>query len=278
MIPAIFKPWLVRWDLTPDGEAFSTAYHNHLMPVRRGRERAMLKIAMGQEEREGAGLMSWWAGDGAARVLAHQDEALLMERCEGPRSLVEMACSGADDEASEILCAAARRLHAPRPGPRPTMLVPLPVWFRQLEPAAAREGGVLALAASAARDLLASPRDGKVLHGDLHHGNVLDGGARGWLAIDPKGLFGERGFDFGAIFWNPDSGFHDGDRPPVATLPGRLARRIAVISRAADLEPARLLRWVLAYAGLSAAWDLDDGGRPRVALTVARIAAAELGL
>lgn len=31
------------------------------------------------------------------------------------------------------------------------------------------------------------------LHGDLHHGNVLDFGASGWLAIDPKGLKGERG-------------------------------------------------------------------------------------
>jgi aminoglycoside/hydroxyurea antibiotic resistance kinase len=44
-----------------------------------------------------------------------------------------------------------------------------------------------------------------VLHGDLHHGNVLDFGLRGWLAIDPKGLLGERGFDFANIFTNPIS-------------------------------------------------------------------------
>jgi type IV secretion system protein VirD4 len=36
--------------------------------------------------------------------------------------------------------------------------------------------------------LLAEPRDVGVLHGDLHHDNVLDFGARGWLAIDPNDI------------------------------------------------------------------------------------------
>jgi streptomycin 6-kinase len=43
---------------------------------------------------------------------------------------------------------------------------------------------------------LTAPREEGVLHGDLHHDNVLDFGRRGWLAIDPHGLFGERGFDY----------------------------------------------------------------------------------
>ena len=29
-----------------------------------------------------------------------------------------------------------------------------------------------------------------LLHGDLHHGNILFDDARGWIAIDPKGLVG----------------------------------------------------------------------------------------
>jgi len=28
-----------------------------------------------------------------------------------------------------------------------------------------------------------------VLHGNIHHRNILDFGARGWLAIDPPGRF-----------------------------------------------------------------------------------------
>jgi hypothetical protein len=42
------------------------------------------------------------------------------------------------------------------------------------------------------------------LHGDIHHDNILDFGRRGWLAIDPKRLFGERGFDYANLFCNPD--------------------------------------------------------------------------
>lgn len=42
------------------------------------------------------------------------------------------------------------------------------------------------------------------LHGNLHHDNALNFRARGWLALDPKQLVGERGVDFANIFTNPD--------------------------------------------------------------------------
>ncbi len=88
---------------------------------------------------------------------------------------------------------------------------------------------------------------------------------RGWLAIDPKGLKGERGFDYANLFCNPD-------RKTAATSE-RLARQINVVAQAADLPRTRLLQWVLAYAGLSAAWTLNTGKKPETALTVAELAA-----
>lgn len=111
-----------------------------------------------------------------------------------------------------------------------------------------------------------------MLHGDLHHGNVLDFGARGWLAIDPKRLIGERGFDFANIFTNPD--LADPSRP-VATEPGRFARCLDVVSRAA-VERGRLLLWILAWTGLSASWFLGDGDSlAAIDLQIAALAAAE---
>jgi streptomycin 6-kinase len=146
--------------------------------------------------------------------------------------------------------------------------VPLAKWFDALEPAANNQGGILVRAAKAARALLSAPQDIAVLHGDIHHGNVLDFGPRGWLAIDPKGLYGERGFDFANIFCNPDA--------TLATAPGRLSRQATVVAEAAGLDRRRLLQWVLAYAGLSAAWFIDDGGDPALPLAVAEAASAEL--
>ncbi|HEY2481252.1 MAG TPA: aminoglycoside phosphotransferase family protein [Caulobacteraceae bacterium] len=269
-----FEPWMSRWGLTPDGESFANCYHgavsSRLAPVIHRGAPAMLKIAGGEEERLGGALMDWFAGHGAASVLEREGPAILLERASGPRSLAAMARSGEDDEATRVLCRTLARLHAPRQAPPPESLVPLPVWFRALMPAAARHGGVLAAAQATAEALLANPRDVRPLHGDLHHDNVLDAGARGWLAIDPKGLIGERGFDYANIACNPDIA--------TAGAPGMLVRRARIIAAEAGLDLERYLRWVLAYAGLSASWTLGDGWDATPALDIAGLAARELGL
>ncbi len=262
----MFADYLAQWELTPDGEPIVT-HSSRLLPVLYRGEPAMLKIALEKEERWGAALMVWWQGEGAVRVLAHSGDALLMERATGTASLPDMARNGRDDEASRIICGVAAGLHRPRERPLPELL-PLPVRFRELEEGGERHGGVMAQAAATARMLLADPRDQVVLHGDLHHGNVLDAGGRGWLAIDPKRLFGERGFDFANIFCNPDR--------TTATRPGRLSRQVEVVAESAGLERRRLLQWILAWAGLSALWLFNDGLQPLPDLLVAEQAAAEL--
>jgi streptomycin 6-kinase len=260
-----FEPHLRRWNLVADGLPIQT-HSSRLLPVRRDGVALMLKLSHAEEERFGGRLMVWWQGDGAAAVHDHEGDALLMERAIGPVSLAEMARTGEDDAASRILCAVAARLHAPRGAPPD--LVPLETRFRALFAATAGQGGDFARAAAIAEHLLAAPRDICVLHGDLHHGNVLDAGPRGFLAIDPKGLHGERGFDFANLFLNPDAA--------VALAPGRLQRQLRVVSDAAGLEPRRLLQWIAAHSALSAAWHVEDGGDPAPALAIGRLALAEL--
>jgi streptomycin 6-kinase len=266
---ATFAPWLERWGLTPDGEPFSTPYNsNWLIPVRRGGEAAILKIAPSPHERAGASLMTWLAGDGAARVLAWEGDALLLERLPAVRSLAEMARTGGDDEAMRILCAVGDRLHAPKGRPLPDSLIPLARWFRALAPAAATHGGILDVSLAHAQGLLADPQEVCLLHGDLHHENVLDGGDRGWLIIDPKGLLGERGYDYATSLCNPDAA--------LALAPGRLAHQIGVVAEAARLDPQRLTRWLTAHAGVSAAWCMQDGHDPTAAFQLAEAGAALL--
>lgn len=280
MSEEVFADHLKRWKLTPDGTPFSTRVCK-LMPVRRGEERAMLKLAFEEEEQRGPDLMKYWNGKGAARVLEHEGHAVLLERVIGLCSLAEMTWTGQDDEASRILCAVAAKLHAPRLRQLPEM-IPLQAWFAALGPQAKKYGGILARADAIARELFATPQDVTTLHGDLHHDNVLDGGERGWLAIDPKRLWGERAFEFANVLRNPDISEPNPLRAvqpfSVATAPGRLQRQVDVIAGAAKLERTRLLKWVLAYCGLSAAWHLEDGNVPELDLAVAEIAARELGL
>ena len=270
MAPDPIEPWLRRWSLILDGEPFTTRFGSRLAPVRRESEAAMLKIAVHAEDRRGGELMAWWDGQGAARVLRRAGEAILLERVSGPRSLAAMALAGGDDEATTILCDTAMRLHAPRPAPAPAGLVPLEIWFRSLGDAARRTGGLYATANSVAVGLLGEPRDIVVLHGDFHHDNVLDGGDRGWLVIDPKGLLGERGFEYANLFRNPTA--------ELALSPGVMDRRLEMVAGTADLEPARLLLWVFAYAALGAAWSVESGHDPGPGLAIARQAAARIGI
>lgn len=267
----MFETYLRAWDLVPDGASITTR-GSHLLPVRQHGAPAMLKIADNDDERAGGSVMQWWAGEGAARVLARDDVAVLLERAEGPASLARMARTGRDDEATGILCDVAARLHQPRSNP-PLGLITLPQWFRDLESAAAKYGGILVKSSEAASALLAEPHDVRVLHGDLHHNNVLDFGDRGWLAIDPKHLIGDRAFDYANIFTNPDL---DHPQWPVAIIPERFHLRLKIVTDVAKIERTRMLRWILAWAGLSAAWYLDDGDPAEVDLCVAELASAEL--
>lgn len=257
--------YFTRWNLEPDGKPFGTR-SSDLFPVRQAGLPAILKIARESEERRGGRLMAWWQGEGAARVLAEDDGVLLLERVTGPRSLAAMVHSGQDDEATRILCIAANRLHGHH-APMPVDLVPLVDWFAPLLKVDSPTG-LIAEGQAVARELLADQREIVALHGDIHHGNILDGEEHGWIAVDPKGLLGDRVFDFVNILRNPDDA--------TALVPARFTRQVEVIAEAAGLDRVRLLRWTVAFASLSAVWILEEGDHPASDLAVAEMAKAAL--
>jgi streptomycin 6-kinase len=261
-----FGQYIQKWQLIRDGEPIVTPT-SHLLPVRQQGRAAMLKIAVENDERAGNSVMVWWNGEGAAKVLAHDESALLMERAEGRRSLAAMARNGEDEEATRILCSATARLHAVERRPMP-VLKPLQLWFADLEAHAEKYGGMFLRSAATARQLLADPQEEVVLHGDVHHDNFLDFEEQGWLAIDPKWIYGERGFDYANIFCNPDF--------DSATPPHRFLRRLQLVTDATGLERRRLLQWTLAWAGLSAIWFLEDNMAADIDLAIAGLVIAEL--
>jgi len=256
----------LNWKLQGDGEIFKT-HSSILQPVIYEGIKAMLKIPVADEERRGSLLMVCWDGNGSAKIFRHDENALLMERAVGTRSLKQMVINGNEDEANKIICGVAAKLHATK-CEAVKELIPLPIWFNALEPAAGQYGGILVECSRIANQLLSDPIETVVLHGDIHYENILDSGTRGWVAIDPKGLVGERGFDFANIFCNPDI--------KTATSPGRLSRQVKLIAKEANLDAKRLLNWIIAWTGLSAAWALYDREDTGLQMSVAEIALKEL--
>jgi streptomycin 6-kinase len=234
------------------------------MPVRRGGHPAMLKAFKAtSDEKNQAELLTYYAGDGAVRLIQADRDGLLMERATGSRSLRQMAIGGGDSEAAEILAHCVEKLHRPRFHSAPSHSQPLNIWFGSLF-ARRTESPILARCAEAAHSLLMEERDILPLHGDLHHENVIDS-ERGWLAIDPKGLIGERAYEIANLLGNPwphGEIVHDVDRMR------RLARLYADRLR---LDEHRILAYALAHAGLAASWSIDDGDDPTYRLTCAEV-------
>jgi streptomycin 6-kinase len=103
-----------------------------------------------------------------------------------------------------------------------------------------------------------------LLHGDLHHYNILAAGreplrqaqGRLWLAIDPKGIVGEPAYELGAWLRNPT--------PQVFSWPDMqqvTARRVDQFAEILELDRRRIIGWGIAQAVLSAWWDYEDFGR-----------------
>lgn len=266
MSPEGIARYRSRWRLQPEGEPLETPT-SWLQAVACPLGPAMLKILKPESDEGNApALLRYWDGEGAVRLYQAEDAAFLMERAEGPRSLPDMALSGQDLEAAAILADAVERLHGTRTLPLPRELTPLATQFASLFERRA-DHPLLQRCAGVAEVLFEQPQDVRPLHGDLHHWNLLDGGARGWLAIDPKALLGERTYDVANLLRNPwphSEVVHDS---------ARMLRLASFYSERLAMDKKRVLRFAFAHCGLSAAWDMEDGDDPAFSLTCAEILA-----
>jgi streptomycin 6-kinase len=104
-------------------------------------------------------------------------------------------------------------------------------------------------------ELCASQKERMLLHGDLQHYNVLFDSARGWVAIDPKGVVGELEYEIGASLRNPY------ERPELLASPETIKRRLMCYEAGLKLDSGRALAWGFAQAVLSAIWSVEDGYR-----------------
>lgn len=89
-----------------------------------------------------------------------------------------------------------------------------------------------------------------LLHGDLHLGNVLDGGPRGLVAIDPKACVGDPCFD--AVDYVVAGAGHEG-----------VEARCRHVAAACDLDGDRLHAWSRVIAPMFAIAHLTHGGPER---------------
>jgi len=237
---------------------FNLSY-SYVVPARNARgEEFVLKVCAGGPEFtcEIEALQAW-SGGAAVLLLDYNVEfrALLLERLTPGRTLASL---GNDEEATRIAAHVMHELW--RPLPSNSSFPTTAQWADGLRRLRARfDGGtgpfpraLVETAESLFRELLASSEPPVLLHGDLHHFNILSAGRRPWVAIDPKGLAGERAYEVGALLRNPDV--------RLSTDEGAQRRRIDIFRDELALDRDQMLGWGIAQAVLSAWWSYEDSG------------------
>jgi streptomycin 6-kinase len=202
----------------------------------------VLKVQWPHRESEHeAAALDLWDGDGAVRLLAHDEErhALLLERCRPGTSLGELDA----DAALGVLTGLLARLWKPAGPPFRSLAEEAGWWAGYIREEWDKEGRLfeeeLVAAAVAALDELAPTQGEQVLiHQDLHADNVLAAERDPWLVIDPKPIAGEREFGLASIIRSSELGHSE------HAAVGRLDR----LSSELGLDRERARGWALGQA------------------------------
>jgi streptomycin 6-kinase len=246
-----------RWNIT-NIQAVPNLSYNFVASAKIWDQEVVLKIGVpGRELTSEMTALRLFNGGGSARFL-EMDEAqgiLLLERLRPGQMLVALED---DEQATHI--AADVMLALWHPAPSNNALIQLSDWFKGLKRLRTRfDGGTGPLnkkmverAEGVAREFFAEDYAPMLIHGDLHHFNILASG-QGWQAIDPKGVIGPAAYEVGPLLVNPWKNL--GKEGEILRL---TERRIAILSERLGFERERVRDWGLAHAVLSAWWSLED--------------------
>jgi len=259
-LPDLLATLARRWELELLPPFAGLSFHYVAPVVRADGSPAVLKVGVPEEEeRTGIAFLRLCNGDGAVCLLEADAEhcALLMERAFPGSPLTRLED---DDEATGIAAEVMRVLW--RPVPATYSFITVGRRLRAFERVRQVYGGgagplsegMLSRAEKLAIELLASAPYERVLHGDLHHDNIVAAQRAPWLAIDPKGVVGDPGYETGALMNNPYG------RMETWIAPGRqFARRADILAERLRYPRERILAWTYTQAVLSASWEVLAG-------------------
>jgi len=258
-LPSIVRELARDWDLAI-GAPYELSYHYVTAVTCGDGTLGVLKLGVptGTSLAEEAPALAAFEGRGAVRLLrADLDRgALLLERIT-PGWRARDLVPDRDSEATSAAAGVMRRLRVPPPpgctmpdalgqagafddyltvhglaGPLPLDLV-------------VRAGGLM-------RELCESATDRVVLHGDLHHDNILRATREPWLAIDPHGIIGDPGYEVGALLFNPDPDNRD------ETLTALVPSRVEQLADELAMPVERVVAWGFVKAVLSDVWSAEE--------------------
>jgi streptomycin 6-kinase len=247
------KTYLEQWSLTSEGPVRNLSY-NYVLKVRDSKGTPLI-LKLGVPNFDTANEMvtlQAYDGAGCARILKSDQKSGVM--------LLERLVPGImlSEETDEMIVLEnyikvwkAIRRPVPNGGETPS----LTHWFEGLK--RYRETGDvqiskehIQLAEEFFQQVIHTSEGPELLHGDLHHENILYSEQKGWMAIDPKGVAGDPYFDVVSFLINQ----LDSKAQPKNIL----KLRVDTISEQLGLDRGRLLKASIALGTLYASWGIED--------------------
>ena len=219
---------------------------------------AALKVYKGDDmHNEGPGVvfLQNCNGQGAAKIFQTGKNAFLMEYLDG-LTLGEFTRQGEDQQAAKKLVETANQLQKVQfdqnyPWPK---LEDWVVGLMELERGACwtdENWRHIEMSRHLTKELTSTQKDVCVLHGDLHHDNIIKG-ARGYCAIDAKGVIGEKAYELANAVCNP-VGAED-----LMVSRDRIEFLLTLWCEDFNLERERFLKWIIAQRGMSISWSGNE--------------------
>lgn len=258
--------YLLRfWNLTLEKPPLETG-SGIIVEVSWCNQPCILKIGQDDGDEKTSTVLKHYDGNGAVQLIKFTGRASLIERAVPGTHLSELVHKGEDDRATHILCDVIEKLHANKNVSGINVNVAnlkanFELYLHSNDTQIPQE--LISEAQSIYRVLIKSQERPLILHGDLHHDNVLYDEKKGWLAIDPKGYIGEPCYEIGALLRNSLEHSH------ITQDSERLNHRVSIICERLGFERERVIAWAFSQAVLAGIWSVQDGLSPKGFVEVA---------
>lgn len=229
----------------------SNLSYNYVLSGFQGPQPIILKLGLDVDgcKRESASLIAF-KEFGAVQIFSEDNGLLLLESAD-PGVSLKSYFPAKDDEAINISANVIKRLHK-APIPNSYEFPHIKDWLTTLDNNIKIPYEYLQKARHIRDQLLKNAAPDVLLHGDLHHDNILQHG-KNWLVIDPKGVIGESAYEVAAFIRNPCAELVN-HTDALNIIHNRISRFAELL----ELSERRISDWCFVQAVLAWVWTLED--------------------
>lgn len=187
---------------------------------------------------------------GGVRHFIEDDNLIIMEKAM-PGSTLKYCFPNDDDQAIKIMCDLIHKLHTASI-PKENSFYYLKDLFQVFDEPNTLSSEILSKSQGLREKLLSNNHQQVLLHGDLHHDNILKNG-NDYVAIDPKGFIGEPLFDVAAFIINPMP-----DLIKNINVKNIIINRISLCASLLDVSKQDISDWVYIKSVICLLWSQQD--------------------